>query len=30
MNLPPVKVIVITIVLILICQVLAETSWGIW
>ncbi len=30
MSLPPVKVIVITIVLIAICQVLAETSWGIW
>lgn len=30
MSLPPVKVIIITIVLITICQILAETSWGIW
>lgn len=30
MSLPPVKVIVITIVLIVICQVLTETSWGTW
>lgn len=30
MSLPPVKVLVITIVLIVICQALAETSWGIW
>lgn len=30
MSLPPVKVLVITILLIAICQVLAKTSWGIW
>lgn len=31
MSLPPVKVRVITIVLVTVCQVLAETSWGgVW